>query len=695
MKSFKAHLHLKEGVTPKFCRPRKVPFAIKESVGKELDRLEEAGIIIKKNYSDWAAPIVPVPKQDGSIRVCGDFKVTINPGLNVDQYPLPKPSDLTTCLTGRKLFTKLDLTAAYQQMVLDEESSKLVVINTQQGLYRYTRLPFGVASAPAVFQRAMDSILQGMSHVICFIDDILVTGITEVEHDNNLEEVLRRLQEHGVRLKREKCSFYQESVQYLGHHISAEGVHTTKDKTRAILDAPEPKNIQELRSFLGLLNYYAKFIPNLASLLHPLNKLLKKDQKWQWTKECSEVFVKAKQCLTSALVLAHYDPTLPIILAGDASAYGVGAVISHSYPDGSERPIAYASRTLSSAESKYAQVEKEALALIFGLSKYHQYLYGRTFILQTDHKPLTTILGPTQGIPSLAAARLQRWAIQLAGYSYEIRFRPTQQHCNADGLSRLPLRDNSPVGNPPDPAIFNICQVDALPVTSSELQTATRADPILGKVLSYVRRRWPHTIANCLKPYKKNSQELSIEGDCLFRGTRVVVPSKLRQKILNELHQGHSGIVRMKALARSHVWWPGLDEDITNMVKECVECQSVKHLPAKAPLHPWAWPTSPWERIHVDFLGPFLGKMFFLVTDAHSKWPEVTIMPSTTASKTISILRELFTRFGIPQQLVSDNGPQFVSEEFKQFMSANGVKHIKSSPYHPASNGAAERMVQT
>ena len=405
--------------------------------------------------------------------------------------------------------------------------------------------------------------------------------------------------------------------------------------------------------------------------------------------------MKAKQCLTSAPVLAHYDPTLPIILAGNASAYGVGAVISHSYPDGSERPIAYASRTLSSAENKYAQVEKEALALIFGLSKYHQYLYGRTFILQTDHKPLTTILGPTQGIPSLAAARLQRWAIQLAGYSYKIRFRPTQQHCNADGLSRLPLRDNSPVGNPPDPAICNICQVDALPVTSSELQTATRADPILGKVLSYVRRRWSHTIANYLKPYKKNSQELSIEGDCLFRGTRVVVPSKLRQKILNELHKGHSGIVRMKALARSHVWWPGLDEDITNMVKGCVECQSVKHLPAKAPLHPWAWPTSPWEQIHVDFLGPFLEKMFFLVTDAHSKWPEVTIMPSTTASKTISILRELFARFGIPQQLVSDNGPQFISEEFKQFMSANGVKHIKSSPYHPASNGAAERIVQT
>ena len=240
MKAFKAQLHMKEGAKPKFCRPRPVPFAIKELVGRELDRLEEADIVIKEDYSEWAAPIVPVPKRDGSIRVCGDFKVTINSHLNVDQYPLPKPSDLMTLLTGGKIFTKLDLTAAYQQMMLDEESSKMVVVNTHQGLYHYTRLPFGVASAPAVFQRAMDSILQGMSHVICYVDDILITGATADEHDGNLDEVLRRLQEHGVCLKQEKCSFFKDSVKYLRHHVSETGIHTTEEKTKAILDAPEP-----------------------------------------------------------------------------------------------------------------------------------------------------------------------------------------------------------------------------------------------------------------------------------------------------------------------------------------------------------------------------------------------------------------------------------------------------------------------
>ena len=224
---------------------------------------------------------MPVPKSDGSIRICGDYKVTINPSLLVHQYPLPRPNDLFTCLTGGKLFTKLDLTAAYQQMLLDEYSSKLVTINTTKGLFRYTRLPFGVASAPAVFQKTMDAILQGMPHVICYLDDILVTGSTEKEHNDNLDEVLCRLQEHGIGLMHDKCQFFQRSVEYLGHCINAKGVHTTKSKVTAIQEAPAPKNVQELHSFLGLLNYYAKFIPNLASLLHPLYVLLQNGQPWR------------------------------------------------------------------------------------------------------------------------------------------------------------------------------------------------------------------------------------------------------------------------------------------------------------------------------------------------------------------------------------------------------------------------------
>jgi hypothetical protein len=410
----KVKLHVQHQATARFHKPRPVPFAIKEAVGKELDRLEADGILKKVDHSEWAAPIVSVPKKDGSHRICGDYKVTVNPVLDIDQYPLPKPTDLFTAMAGGKKFSTLDLTQAYQQLLLDEDSSKYTTINTHKGLYRYTRLPFGIASAPAIFQRTMDMVLQGIPYMSCYLDDIIVTGANDEEHLENLKEVFKRLESQGLRLKKSKCKFLQSSVEYLGHRIDSLGLHATSEKLEAIQGAPEPENIQQLRSFLGLLNYYGKFISNLASLLHPLNELLRRDTPWVWEECCAQAFSEAKQALTSSSVLMHYDPTLPISLAGDASAYGIGAVISHTLPDGSERPIAFASRTLTASERNYAQLEKEALSLVYGVKKFHQYLYGRRFTLITDHKPLLTILGPKTGIPSLAAARLQRWTVLLS-----------------------------------------------------------------------------------------------------------------------------------------------------------------------------------------------------------------------------------------------------------------------------------------
>ena len=251
-----------------------------------------------------------------------------------------------------------------------------VTINTPKGLYRYTRLPFGIASAPAIFQRTMDSILQGCAGSACYIDDIILTGKDDEEHLKRLEEVMERLLRHGVKVKLPKCKFLSPSLEFLGHRIDADGIHTTEVKLKAILQAPAPRNVQELRSFLGLINYYGKFLPNAATVLNPLNHLLHKDVKWKWSKECQASFELAKKTLTSSKVLTHYDPKLPIRLAGDASAYGIGAVISHVSPDGSEHPVAFASRTLTKSERNYAQVEKEALSLIFGVKHFHSYLYG-------------------------------------------------------------------------------------------------------------------------------------------------------------------------------------------------------------------------------------------------------------------------------------------------------------------------------
>ena len=692
---YRVSLQVREGAQPRFFKPRPVPFAIKDAIGRELDSLEEQGILKKLSTSDWAAPIVAVPKKDGKFRICGDYKTTINQVLAVEQYPLPKPDELFATLAKGKIFSKLDLSQAYLQLQLDDASIPYVAINTHQGLYTFNRLPFGVASAPAIFQKLMDKVLQGLPGVLCYIDDILVSGEDEDTHFRLLEEVFARLERHGFRLKQEKCMFLLSKVEYLGHQISSEGIHPLDSKIDAIVKAPVPVNVQQLRSFLGLINYYGKFIPNLSTLLQPLNELLQTGSKWKWSTNREEAFREAKKQLVSAKVLTHYNPALPIKLAADASAYGVGAVISHKMPDGSERPIAFASRTLTSSEKNYAQLEKEALSLIFGVKKFHRYLYGRKFTLLTDHQPLTTIFDSRKGIPSLAAARLQRWALLLSAYEYNIEYKRSREHNNADGLSRLPLSTGQPTAADDGVTVFNIGQIQALPLTFKDIKIATKRDATLRKVLELVRTGWTKEVPDDVKPYIQRKAELSVENGCLLWGTRVVIPKSLQDVLLRSLHDNHPGVTRMKALARSYFWWIGLDKDIECLGKSCGRCQAVKSNPPPAPLHPWVWPDAPWTRIHVDYAGPFLGKMFLVVVDAHSKWPEVLIANSTTSHSTMEALRTLFGRYGLPQQLVSDNGPQFVSSEFSHFLSTNGVKHIRNAPYHPSSNGQAERFVQT
>ena len=375
------------------------------------------------------------------------------------------------------------------------------------------------------------------------------------------------------------------------------------------------------------MNYYGRFISNLATRLQPLTQLLHKGESWKWTVECETAFRDIKAVLSSSQVLAHYDPSLPLSLAADASPYREGAVISQQYSDGSERPIAYASRTLTASEKNYSQIEKEALALVFGVKRFHQYLYGRKFCLITDHKPLTTILASDQAIPSLSAAHLQRWAILLSAYRYDIRFRRTQDHANADGLSRLPV--SVPPGEEFSSvaACFNLAQINSLPVTAGAVATATLQDPLLSKVLLYLRQGWPASVPAELQPFSSRRLELTVESQCLLWGIRVVVPQKLRASVLQELHSDHGGMVRMKSVARSYFWWPGLDKDVEGIVKSCQSCQAVKSAPNSAPLHPWVWPEHPWQRVHIDFAGPFKGRMFFLLIDAHSKWPEIHEMP--------------------------------------------------------------------
>ena len=517
-------------------------------------------------YSEWATPVVPVMKKDGSVRLCGDHKITVNQATETDTYPLPHIEEMLTSVGGGTVFSKLDLAHAYQQVVLEDEAKELVTINTHKGLYRVNRLPFRVASAPSMFQRVMESILQELPGVIVYIDDILVSGKTVDEYLQNLDATLTRLEEAGLRLKRPKCSFLLPSVEYLGYKISEKGLQPTEDKVKAVHKAPAPEDVSQLKSFLGLVNYYGKFLPDLSTVLAPLYKLLQKDTWWSWGEAQQKAFEKVKSL--SERLLVHYDPDHELVLACDASPYGVGVVLSHRSADGKEQPVAFASRTLAPAEKNYLQLEKEGLAIVFGVKRFHQYLFGRHFVILSDHKPLKHLFKASSATPAVASARIQRWSLLLGSYDYTIEYKQGDCHANADCLSRLPL-PTAPSNVPVPPETVHLMDaLDSSPVTSAQIKQWTAKDPVLSKVSDLVRHGGPRDKA-AISPYHKYWKELSVQDGCLLQGNRVIIPAKGRHAVLELLHEGHPGNNRMKGLARSFVWWPGIDEAIEQRIKSC------------------------------------------------------------------------------------------------------------------------------
>lgn len=461
--------------------------------------------------------------------------------------------------------------------------------------------------------------------------------------------------------------------------------------------------MQEVQAFLGKVNYYGKFLRNMAALCAPLNMLKRKGEVFHWDGEQEKAFQTLKAELVRFTELVHFRVDLPLILATDASAYGVGAVLLHRFADGSEKPIAHASKTLNDAQRAYSQVEKEALSIVFGVHKFHQYLYGRQFELVTDHKPLVAIFHPSKKLPVMTAHRLQRWAIALMGYTFDIRYKATAQHGNADGLSRLPCGPDYEFDQEVDACneISDLeSQMQEFPVRVDKMARMSVEDATLKQVKWFMQHGWPEKLKlgqDSLRPYFIRRHALAVYKDVIVWHSeypRVIVPDCIRDYVLRRLHEGHWGMVRMKQLARRYCWWPKMDEAIQKMVGECSICQSNAAEPAKSFVS-WPKPTKPWQRLHVDFCGPFFDKMWFICVDAFSKFPYILQMNSTTTEATVEALESLFAMEGLPEVIVSDNGRQFVAEEFASFCRQRGIIHITSAPYHPASNGEAERFVRT
>lgn len=607
---------------------------------------------------------------------------------------MPTINEVLNTIAGGALFTKLDLQQAYQQLVVDDDTAELMTINTHKGLFKVNRLAFGISAAPRLFQKVMDGLLKDIPGVVAYLDDIVVSGATKSEHDERLFEVLQRLRRYKLTVRKDKCCIAKPVIEYLGYKVDANGIHPTMDKVKAIHSAPSPKNKDELRSFLGMVNFYNRFLKNKATVAENLHRLLDNDAVFVWNNEHEEAFMAIKQLLQSDMVLTHFDENKQLVLACDASPYGIGVVLSHRESSGDERPIAFASRTLGSNERNYGQFDKEALAIMYGVIWFHQYVAGRHVIIVTDHKPLLGTFQTKKPIPPMLSPRMTRWCLKLAAYDYTMEYRPGKNHYNADFLSRLPLAGTDDETVPPG----DILMLEGFtnpPIAANKICNASKTDPVISKVMRFVIHGWPAENPDemVLKFYNRRL-ELSTHKGCLLWGSRVVVPEVLRSGVMELLHANHPGSTTMKACARSYVWWPGLDENIEMCVNRCRQCQEVRNEPKSAPRQFLQKPENPWSKLHLDFAGPFKNNVFLIIVDSYSKWLEVKVVKNQSSAEVIRCLRELFASHGVPDTIISDNGAAFVSDEIKGFYELNGIKYYTSAPYHPSSNGQAERMVQ-
>ncbi|XP_055589596.1 uncharacterized protein K02A2.6-like [Uranotaenia lowii] len=700
-------LDLKPDRRPVFRPKRPVAYSMYLAVDEELDRLEHLGIITPTDYSEWAAPIVVVRKANGNIRLCGDYSTGLNEALQPNQYPLPLPNDIFNKLGNCRVFSIVDMSESYLQIPVDEATSKLLSINTHRGIYQVNRLAPGVKAAPGIFQQIVDTLLAGLSRTCGYLDDLIVGGETEEEHWNNLQALFERLEEFGFTVRLEKCSFGRQQIKYLGHLLDHHGIRPDPGKVAAIKLMPPPNNVSEVRSFLGAIHFYGKFVANMRDLRYPLDELLKTGAKFVWSPECQASFVKFKEILSSDLLLTHYNPQLEIIVSADASSVGLGATISHRFPDGTVKVVQHASRALAPAERNYSQIDREGLAIIFAVTKFHRMVFGRKFRLQTDHAPLLRVFGSKTGIPVYTANRLQRWALTLLLYDFTIEYVSTAKFGQADILSRLINQHAKPsedyviaaVTLEIDVKSVTTNTLNAFPITFSSVESASLKDPVMKQVYRYVQNGWPLKLAlnrdDELQRFFDRRDSLTTINGCVLSGERLVIPATLRKQCLEQLHLGHPGIVRMKAIARSYVYWPSLDKEIVRYVSSCPHCAMASKSPAIAPPILWPKTTRPWQRVHIDFAGPISDEYYLLVIDSHSKWPEIVPTSRITSTATINLLRNIFARLGNPETIISDNGLQFTSAEFDQFCATNGISHIRTAPFHPQSNGQAERFVDT
>jgi len=686
LKGIKASMRLKPDAQPIFCGARKVPIAIKDAVEQEIRRLVKIGILepCPSGGVENASPVVWVKKRDGTLRMCADYKVHVNDKIMSETFPIPSIEEAFQGLAKSSYFAKIDLKSAYWQIELDEKAKEISTINTSLGLFRVNRLQMGMKNAASIFQRAMEQILNGLKGYLCYQDDILVHAETEFSLEKRLTAIKARLQDKGSTLNLDKCIEKSRSLEFLGFNISAQGIRPGNILLQKIQSMQPPTSTKELESFLGLVNFFGRMIPNYASKVRPLNELRNSKKDFCWTSRHQGSFDTLVKELSSPPVLKPYSLEEEATLTTDASEGQIAACLSQK-----GHPVIFVSKTLSAAERNYSNIEREAYAIIWAVLRLRQFLLGRYFTIITDHKPLEFLFAANKEIPKVASARITRWAISLMAFDYNVKYKPGSEIPHVDALSRLRFASS----NDEEMVCAVVDSFETGPIDLGEIREELTCDRVAQSIKQRIRTgNWKQT-TKAEAPFARVSMALTIDNDLIYHGTRLYIPPGLRKKCFQKAHDVHQGMNATANKLRTTVWWPRMDNDVSQWIKDCAACAESR---PSGHDETFTWPEAdPWTRIHMDwaFIKP-RGEIL-IIADAGSGWLEAFPCKDRSSSEVIRCLRETFCRFGIPNKLVSDNAQEFVSEELRGWLQTQGCESIFTPIYHPRSNGLAERAVQT